>query len=133
MTKQPFGFPERASCQHAFVFRELGGVALRCCEGCGLTHLLWQFDDGQMALLPVREGAAEDWSRVATEKAQESAEEDTVDDTLADVVESLLSVSPGEDERPVPSKRRQRRRAAQPVPDVQEPEQPTLQESGASQ
>lgn len=133
---RPFGPPERTpGCQHAFVFRELGGVALRACESCGMTHLLWQFDNGEMALVLVPEAGELGWARVVRERATEDSDEDSddVDDTLADVVESLLDLPPGEDERPVPPKRRQRRRAAQPVPDVQEPEQPLREATEAGQ
>lgn len=128
---RPFGPPERGSqCTHAFVFRELGGVAFRACEACGMTHLLWQFDNGEMALLLVPEAGDAGWARVASERLTEdpedpdepNAEADELDDTLADLVEGLLDVSPAEDERPVPPEPKQRRRAAQPVQGLQEPD-----------
>ena len=72
MTKLGF---ERPACQHSYVFREMGGVAFRCCESCGQTHLLWQFDNGEMALLPVAEADKRQWARVRKEQKQPVGEQ----------------------------------------------------------
>lgn len=130
--ERPFGPPGRTGCQHAFIYRELGGVAFRCCEGCGQTHLLWQFQGGEMYLLPVPEGDMELWQRVRDEKEREEPEEE-VDDDVADLVEDLLDLPEGAGEQPVSPQPDERGRPAQPVQELQEPNKPLRQETGAGQ
>ena len=95
-----FGPAAQSGCRHedGMSYHELGGVAFRSCDKCGLTHTLWQFANGRMGLIEVEVFGPEKWAEVEREHA-ESAEEE--ENALSDVPETLSEVSADAGERPV--------------------------------
>lgn len=139
------------SCDHKgqFNYRDIGsGMAIRYCDGCGLTHVLVQNGTGAFLLVEVPEYGTEKWEEVTLLEEKHEGEE--VEDALADAIvqaaegaepdgaavpelaEALSEMQPDVAEQSVSSRPRGKRRASRRLQSVQAPDEPDADAEAAS-